>query len=408
MTQQAIDPSRSSSSPSLMRLVLILGTLTAFGPLAIDMYLPGLPSIAREFGTNTAAAQNTLSVFFVALAAGQAIYGPIADRVGRKLPLLIGFSIFTLASVACVLAPTLEALILARLFQALGGCAGMVVSRSVVRDLFDSRESARVYSFLMLVLGVAPITAPLIGGQLLMVSGWRAIFGLLACFGILCLALVAFGLPESLPVELRIREGLGSVFAVYKELLFNRHFIGYALTGGLISAAMFSYIAGSPFVIIELYGVQPQYYGFIFGSNALGLIGASQINRWLLGRYTSDSILKFALISAAMAGISLLIIGLIGQGGLVALLIPLFVCVASGGFVGPNTTALAMAPHGRVAGSASALLGALQFTVGTLASTSVSMLHNGTVIPMAGTIAACTILALVCLYCVAQSAQTEL
>lgn len=404
MTEKAL-LSSTSESPSLMRLIIILGTLSAVGPMSIDMYLPGLPTIAREFGTDTAAVQSTLSVFFIALAIGQIFYGPIADRVGRKLPLLLGFGIYTIASVACMLAPSLDALVIARLFQALGGCAGMVVSRSMVRDLFDAKESARVYSFLMLVLGVAPITAPLIGGQLLVMFGWRAIFGVLVCFGIICVLLVAFDLPESLPAALRIRSGLGEVFAVYKGLLHDRHFVGYALTGGLISAAMFSYIAGSPFVIIELYGVQAQQYGLIFGTNALGLIVTSQLNRWLLSRHSSDALLRVALVGAAIAGLSLLSVAWLGQGGLIALLIPLFVCVASGGFVGPNTTAVAMARHGRVAGSASAMLGALQFTVGTIASTSVEKLHNGTALPMAGTIATCTLLALACLMLVARPAE---
>lgn len=395
----------SAASPSLTRLVLILGTLTAVGPLSIDMYLPGLPTIAREFRTDTAAVQSTLSVFFIALAFGQVFYGPIADRIGRKPPLLLGFALYTLASLGCMLAPSLEALVVARLFQALGGCAGMVVARSMVRDLFDAKESARVYSFLMLVLGIAPITAPLIGGQLLVLLGWRAIFGVLVGFGIICLGLVAFGLPESLPASLRIRAGIGAAFAVYKALLLDRHFVGYALTGGLISAGMFSYIAGSPFVIIELYGVQAQQYGLIFGMNALGLIVASQLNRGLLRRYSSDALLNVALLSAAIAGIALVVVAWLGLGGLLGLLIPLFVCVASGGFVGPNTTAVAMARHGRVAGSASALLGSLQFTVGTLASTSVEKLHNGTALPMAATIASCTLLALACLVFVARPAQ---
>lgn len=206
----------------MWRLVLILGTLTAFAPLAIDIYLPGLPTIAQEFGVDPGAVQQTLAVFFVALAAGQLLYGPLADRVGRRPPLLMGFTLFTLASVACALAPTLNALVLGRLAQALGGGAGMVVARSVVRDQFDAKDSARVYSFLMLVLGLAPITAPLIGAQLLSTFGWRAIFWLLAAFGALCLALVLWALPETLPPERRVRAGLGQLFAVYGRLLYLR------------------------------------------------------------------------------------------------------------------------------------------------------------------------------------------
>src|SRR5262245_19014547 len=186
--------------PSTARLTLILGSLTAFGPLSIDMYLPGLPTIARDFRADTAAAQLTLSLFFVGLAVGQAIYGPIADRFGRKRPLLVGCAFYMVASLACALAPSIESLIALRCAQAIGGCAGMVIARSIVRDLFDTRESARMYSFLMLVMGLAPITAPLIGGQLLVAFGWRAIYWLLAGFGLLCALMVALGLPESLPV----------------------------------------------------------------------------------------------------------------------------------------------------------------------------------------------------------------
>ena len=381
--------------PSTLRLTIILGCLAAFGPLSIDMYLPSLPTLAQEFRTDTAAAQFTLSIFFIGLAFGQALYGPIADRFGRKRPLLAGCALYMVASIACVLAPSIESLVVLRLAQALGGCAGMVISRSVVRDLFDEHESARIYSFLMLVMGIAPITAPLLGGQLLALFGWRAIFWLLGGFGLSCLLLVAFGLPESLPVERRNRAGVGQALGVYVQLLADRRFIGYALAGGFLIAGMFAYISGSPFVVIELYGVSPQRYGWIFGANALGLIIASQLNRWLLARYRGDAILFATLAVAAAASVVLALVAAIGLGGLVGLLIPLFICIASVGLVGPNTAAAAMAPYGRVAGSASALLGTLQFVVGAVSGIIVGALYNGTALPMAGTIAACCVAALV-------------
>jgi DHA1 family bicyclomycin/chloramphenicol resistance-like MFS transporter len=387
----ALSPQR----PSTLRLTIILGCLAAFGPLSIDMYLPSLPTLAQEFRTDTAAAQLTLSIFFIGLAFGQALYGPIADRYGRKRPLLFGCTLYTLASIACVLAPSIESLVALRLAQALGGCAGMVISRSVVRDLFDAHESARVYSFLMLVMGIAPITAPLLGGQLLALFGWRAIFWLLAGFGLSCLLMVAFGLPESLPAERRNRAGVGRALNVYLQLLADRRFVGYALAGGFLSAGMFAYISGSPFVVIELYGVSPQQYGWIFGANALGLILASQLNRWLLARYSGDAILSATLATAAAASLVLVLVAALGLGGLAGLLVPLFVCIASVGLVGPNTAAAAMAPYGRTAGSASALLGTLQFVVGALSGIVVGVLYNGTALPMAGTIAACCLAALV-------------
>jgi DHA1 family bicyclomycin/chloramphenicol resistance-like MFS transporter len=377
-----------------MRLTLILGSLTAFGPLSIDMYLPGLPTIAREFRTDTAATQLTLSMFFVGLAMGQALYGPIADRHGRKRPLLVGCAIYTLASLACALASSIASLIGLRFAQALGGCAGMVIARSVVRDLFDERNSARMYSFLMLVMGLAPITAPLIGGQLLLAFGWRAMFWLLGGFGLLCVLMVTFALPETLPAERRVRAGLWQALEIYWRLLLDRRFVGYALTGGFVTAGMFAYISGSPFVFIELYGVAPQHYGWIFGANAFGLVIASQINRWLLVRYRGETILTVTLAVTAAAGLLLALVAITGFGGLVSLLVPLFVFVASVGLVGPNTAAAALAPYGSVAGSASALMGMLQFIVGAVAGALVGTLYNGTAVPMAAVIAGCGMAAL--------------
>lgn len=378
-----------SKQRSTVGLTLVLGTLTAFGPLSIDMYLPGLPRIAREFGVTAAQTQLTLSIFFVGMAAGQALYGPVCDRVGRKAPLAAGCVVYVLASLGCAFAPSITFLIGLRLLQALGGCAGIVIARSIVRDLFAERESARVYSFLTLVMGLAPVLAPLAGGQLLAVAGWRSIFLSLAGFGLGCLALVLVALPETLPEARRSRGGLGNVLRRYAELLADRRFVGYALAAGLIYAGMFAYIAGSPFVIIELYGVAPQDYGWIFGANALGLIAASQLNRRLLLRYSGDTILKAALASVMVAGLLLVLVAASGVGGLAGLLVPLFVCVAGVGLVGPNATAAAMAPYGRMAGSASALLGTGQFIVGAASSASVGALDNGSAVPMAAVIAGC-------------------
>lgn len=385
---------KNTQSLSPARLAVVLGILTAFGPLSIDMYLPALPTIADDFGVATARVQTTLALFFIGLAAGQFVYGPLADRIGRRRPLLFGCGLYTLASLGCLVAPSIEALSGLRLLQALGGCAGMVIARSVVRDCFDAQESARMFSLLMLVMGLAPITAPLIGGQLLIFFGWRSIFWLLAGFGLLCLLLVSMALPETLPPERRIRAGLGRTLATYRDLLADRPFVGFALTTGLSGAAMFTYITGSPFVVIELYGVTPQAYGWIFGANAFGLILASQLNRWLLGRYKSGTILSVALLAVAVASLALVGIAAGGSGSLAALLVPLFICIAGYGIVSPNAAAAALGPHGQVAGSASALLGGLQFAVGTAASTLVSLLHNGSALPMAGVIAACCLGAL--------------
>ena len=371
------------------RLALILGTLAAFGPLSIDMYLPALPTIAAEFGVPTAAVQQTLSAFFIGLALGQLFYGPVSDRIGRRAPLLFGCAMYTVVSAGCAFAPSVGGLMGLRFLQALGSSAGMVIGRSVVRDRFDERESARMYSLLVLVMGIAPITAPLIGGQLLIAFGWRSIFWVLAAFGLFCLALVWFGLEESLPKERRTREGLGHALAAYGGLLADSRYMGFALAGGLASAAMFAYISGSPFVFIELNNVPPEQFGFLFGLNAFGLIAASQLNRWLLTKYTSVRLLSGAL--SVTAGASLLLFGatLAGIGDFPLLLALLFLTIASTGMVGPNAMALAMAPYGRKAGSASALLGATQFVAGALAGALVGLLANGTALPMTGVIALC-------------------
>lgn len=378
-----------SARPSYARLALILGTLAAFGPLSIDMYLPALPTIAEEFGTTTAAIQQTLSAFFVGLALGQLFYGPLSDRLGRRTPLLFGCAMYTAVSLGIVFAPSVGWLMALRIVQALGSSAGVVIGRSVVRDLFDERESARMFSFLVLVMGIAPITAPLLGGQLLVLFGWRAVFLVLAGFGVLCFVMVWLWLGESLPPTRRTASNLGSVLRGYGDLLTDARYMGFALAGGLASAAMFAYISGSPFVFIELNGVPPAQFGLYFGANAFGLIAASQLNRWLLTRYTSAHLLIAALSVTAGAALLLLVATWLNIGGFPLLLALLFVTIASTGLVGPNAMALALAPYGRRAGSAAALLGATQFAAGALAGALVGVLANGTALPMAGVIALC-------------------
>ncbi len=384
----------NSSQPPVTRFAFILGTITAFGPLSIDLYLPSLPSIAKEFQADMGAVQLTLAVYLVGMMAGQSFYGPIADRFGRKRPMLFGCTLYLLASIGCAMSSSIWHLSVLRFVQAIGGCAASVIPSSVVRDTFDPKESARMYSMLMLVMGLAPITAPLIGGQLLMFFGWRALFWFLSCFGLLCLALVTFWLPETLPIERRDRTSLGPTLAVYKRLLSDRRFVGYALTGGCVSAAMFAYIAGSPFVFIDLYGIKPQNYGWIFGTNAFGLIAAAQVNRRLLKRYQGDTILKTMLPVIALSGVLLAIIASSGKFGLPGLLLPIFVCVAGAGFIFPNSAAAAMAPYGGVAGRASAMLGSLGFAVGASSGILVGVLQNGTAVPMAGVMALCCLAAL--------------
>jgi DHA1 family bicyclomycin/chloramphenicol resistance-like MFS transporter len=386
-----VSSNRESHRVSYHGLAFILGALTAMGPLAIDMYLPAFPTIARELGTDAAAVQVSLAVYFVGIACGQAFYGPLSDRFGRKRALYVGLVIFVASSVGCALAGGVRGLIAWRFLQALGGCAPLVIPRAVVRDYFDERGSARMLSVLMLVMGLAPILAPLVGGQLLVSFGWRSVFWILAAYGTVWLALAAFFLPESLPVERRRPQPIGAVVRVYARLLADRSYLGCVVTGGLIFSGLLAYIAGSPFVFIELFEVPPEQYGFYFGLNAIGIISASQVNRWLASRIAPRRIVRVVLPVAMAAGIVMVVNAWTGFGGFPGILVPLFAFIATHGFVMPNTTAIAMAPHGNVAGSASALLGTLQFVLGATAGALVGALGNGTAVPLAAVIAACGI-----------------
>ena len=375
------------------QLVVTLGALTAMGPLAIDMYLPALPTVAREFGSSAAAVQVSLSVYFIGMAAGQFVYGPVSDRIGRKRTLCFGLLLFLVSSVGCALAQRVEVLVVFRLTQALGGCASLVIPRAVVRDYFDEREAVRVLSVLMLVFGLAPILAPLVGGQLLIHFGWRSIFWLHAGYAAFWLAVVLLSLDESLPVERRRRDPFGTVLAIYGRLLRDRTYMGHVLTGSLVFAGLLAYIAGSPFVFIELYKVPPERYGLFFGSNAIGIISASQLNRWLARRTDPRQVLALVLPLSMAAGVVLLIDAYTGFGDFPGILVPLWLFIATHGFVSPTTTALAMDPHRSIAGSASALLGTLQFVLGATAGTLVGIVGDGTAVPFAAVIATCGVIA---------------
>ena len=383
------------TSSEYRRLAVILGALTAMGPLAMDMYLPALPTIAREFSTDVANVQVSLTMYFAGIAIGQAFYGPLSDAVGRKPALYFGLLVFIASSIGCAWAESVRALVAFRFLQALGGCAPIVIPRAVVRDHFDQLESIRMLSVLMLVFGLGPILAPLVGGQLLVNFGWRSVFWLLASYAIVWLVVVIAFLPESLPVPRRRRQPIGEVLGVYGRLLRDRTYIGYVLSGALIFAGLLSYISGSPFVFIELFHVPPERYGIFFGINAIGIMSASQFNRWLVTRVEARRIVGIVLAVAMTASLVLLFDAYSGFGGFTGILIPLFCYIACHGFVMPNTTGLAMAPHGRVAGSASALLGTIQFVLGSIAAALVGAFANGTAVPLAVVIAGCGVAAFI-------------
>lgn len=371
-----------------LRTILILGALSAFGPLAIDFYLPGFPAIALAFGTDEKHVQLTLASYFLGLSIGQLAYGPVADRFGRRIPLLFGVTLFTLASLACAFAPNLEWLIGARFVQALGGCAGMVISRAIVSDKCDAVQSAKVFSQLMLVMGLAPILAPMLGGLLVNLYGWQSIFISLTAFSALASLAVALGLPESMPAS-HPRQPLAGAFKQYRSLLGDRIFLGHALTGGIAMAGMFSYIAGSPFVFIKLYGVPAEHYGWLFGTNAAGFILIAQLNARLVGKKGPAFLLSRTVWIYLAAALTLLAITSLRTEQLWPLLVPLFICIASLGCIIPNASACAMNGQWARAGSASAMLGCLQFSVAAGAAALVGVLHDGTAVPMALVISLC-------------------
>ncbi|MDD5387850.1 MAG: Bcr/CflA family multidrug efflux MFS transporter [Gallionellaceae bacterium] len=373
--------------------LIILGALTAIGPLSIDMYLPAFPSLERELAATPGNAELTLAAFFIGMAVGQLFWGPLSDRFGRKPPLYVGLAVFALASLGCALAENITTLTLWRVLQALGGSAGMVITRAVVRDRCAAREAARAFSMLILVMGLAPILAPLLGGWVSTLFGWRAIFYLLTAFALACLLAIRFGLAESHATRHEPPLNLGGVLRAYGGLFASRPFLGYSLSGGLAMAGLFAYIAGSPFVLIELGGIPAAHFGWAFGANALGFVIASQLNARALKTHEPSRLLRRALWLPALSGIALAVLAGNGLFSLPALLLGLFLYVSSLGFIVPNASANALATHGQRAGAASALMGALQFGLATLAGAGVSLLHDGSARPLTWLLALCGVAA---------------
>lgn len=372
-------------------MIVILGAMTAFAPLSIDMYLPAFPELQRVFATDAGQVQRTLATFFIAFALGQVVYGPLADRFGRRPPLFVGLGLFVLASVGCALAQDIGQLAALRFLQALGAGAGVVVARATVRDLFPPSEAVAVFSRLMLVIGVAPMLAPLLGGYLLLWFGWQSIFLTLALLGLLCLLAVALRLPESLaPENVQPLSARGMALG-YAALLADRRFLGPALVGGLSMAGMFVYVTASPFVFIEVLGVPTESYGWLFGLNALGFILASQFNARFGRLYGPARVLPVAVALQQLVGLALLLGGAAGIGGAWGVFLPVFAYLVCLGFIMPNTAALAMAPFGRNAGSASALLGLLQFGLAAVAAGIAGAFAHDSALPMALLIAGCAV-----------------
>ena len=377
---------RPKSPHAPLGLVLLLGALTAFPAMSIDMYLPSLPALARDLHATAGQAQLTVAAFFTGLALGQLVYGPWSDRVGRRPPLLIGATVYVAASLGCALAPSVEALIGLRFLQALGACAGSVISRAAVRDRYTGHEMVHVFSLLMLVMGVAPVLAPFLGGQLLLLGSWRLIFGVLTGLGGLIGLAVFLRLTESRSAETALQARSESPLRAYLSLLARRDVTAYVLAGALSGAALFTYIANAPDLLITTFHVRPQDFGWVFAINAVGLIGGAQINARLARTTPSAVILRRALASATVFAVGLCVTAWTGWGGLAGVLVPTFGVIASMGFTQPNATACAMSADARRGGSTSALLGATGFGVGAMAAAVASLVHDGTARPMAGMI----------------------
>ncbi|GAB2974938.1 Bcr/CflA family drug resistance efflux transporter [Amycolatopsis acidiphila] len=373
--------------PRTLRNALILGSLSAFAPLSIDMYLPALPRMAGDLHSADATLQLTLTAFIIGLAVGQLVLGPISDAVGRRTPLLAGLVLYAVSSVLCALSPSVELLIAARALQALGAAAGIVIARAIVRDLYSGTAMTKFFSLLMLVSGLGPVLAPVIGGQILRLTSWRGVFVVLTVFGALLLLATVLALPEPLPPARRSPNRLAATLRTYRGLLADRSFLGYALAGALMFGGLFAYVSASSFVLQGVYGLSPQEFSLVFGANGVGIVLAGQLNGWLVGRFPERALLAAGLIVSAAGGLGVLAAAVFSLP-LAALLVPLLLLVSSIGMVMPNASSLALADHPSTAGAASALLGVLQFVIGGLATPLVGIGGERTAIPM-GTVMAC-------------------
>ncbi|MFI7251439.1 multidrug effflux MFS transporter [Micromonospora chalcea] len=374
-------------------LLVLLGTLTAIGPLSLDMYLPAFPAMTRDLGADQAGIQLSLTTCLIGLAFGQLVTGPLSDRWGRRRPVLVGVVAYTVLALACAAAPNAPLLAAVRFAQGLAGGMGVVVARAVVRDLYSGRDAAKYFSRLTLVFGVAPIAAPGVGSLVLRFGSWRSVFLVLAAIGAALAVAVALRLPETLPAERRSTGGLGATARTMRSLLADRVYLGYALTQGFAFAGLFAYISGSSFVFQDVFGVSAAVFSVIFGVNALGLVAVGQLNARLLDRFPPRRLLVTALAVGLVAAAGVLSGAL--TDGLALTAVALFGYVGALGMVTPNSTALALDAHARHAGTAAALMGGIQSVVGALAAPLVGLGGEGSALPMATVLAGAAVLTLV-------------
>ncbi|HWK23898.1 MAG TPA: multidrug effflux MFS transporter [Ureibacillus sp.] len=374
--------------------ILVLGFLSALAPFSMDMYLPSLPVLAADLNTSTTAVQLSITFCLLGLALGQLIAGPISDARGRRIPLIIGITIFIIVSILCVFTTSIVVLCILRLIQGLAGATGVVISRATVRDYYSGHEMTKFFAMLMLVNSMAPIVAPTVGGQVLRFTNWEGIFVILSILGLAILLGVIFKLPESLPLHKRQTGGIKQTLSSMGKMIKDRVFMGYCLSLGLVYAGMFAYISGSPFVLQDIYGISPQGFGLAFAINSIGILTASQTSSRLIRKVGEKKILTFGLVQAFLAGLVLFIMIQLDIG-LIGILIPLFFVVSSVGLVAPASTSLAMQRQGENAGSASAFIGLAQMGLGAIATPLVGIGGSLTAIPMGTVIAISTFCALI-------------
>ena len=371
--------------------IFTLGLLSAMGAFSIDMYLPGFPDIARDLHTTVAHITLSITSFFIGISIGQLIYGPLLDKFGRKKPLYIGLIVYLLTSIACAFAPTANALIGIRFLQALGSCAGMVASRALVRDIFPVQENAKIFSLLMLVLALSPIVAPTLGGYVSSAFGWQSIFYILAGIAGSTLLLVYFKMPNGRMPDASLSLLPRPIINSFLEVSKVPQFYTYAFAGAIASSGLYAYIAGSPFVFMELYHVSEKQYGWIFAIIAMGLITASQVNTLLLRKYSSEQIIRVTLFCQCLAGMALVLGNYFHFLGLYSTIFLIWVFLSTQGFAFPNSSALCLAPFTKNAGTASALMGAIQLGIGAVSTALVSIFNNGTAMPMAVVMCCCAV-----------------
>ncbi|GAB7191021.1 multidrug effflux MFS transporter [Kineococcus sp. NUM-3379] len=400
---EAVDPAPvgRSADPEPMgaarrwRIVVVLGSLIAIGPLSIDMYLPALPALTQDLDASASAVQLTLTGMLVGMGLGQLLIGPLSDAYGRRRPLIAGIALHILTSVLCAMAPSIATLGALRVLQGVGVAAASVVAMAVVRDLFTGSAAAAILSRLILIMGLAPVLAPSLGGVVLAAGSWRTVFLTLGVLGALLLLVAVLALKETLPAERRVAAGVRPTLRAYAELLRDRTLVGLMLVAGLTMAAVFAYVGGASFVLQEGFGLDEQTFALVFGAGAVFLVVASQVNVALLQRFSPGAILTAALTAGALAGVALVVTAATGLGGMLGILVPLWVVLAVVALCGPNAAAVALSRHGERAGAAAALLGASQFGLGSVIAPLTGLGERGSALPMALAIAGALLVAAV-------------